>query len=314
MTTEPTGSEPAPTGFRDRHLAHGALHRSPRKAILFALSAVFCLVVLDMLVKWLTEKYAIPQIIFLRYIGGLTLALTVAYTTGGFGQLRTRRLPDHAIRSVFNLITMLLFYYALKVMPLADVVAIAFAAPLFMTLLSMALLGERVGPYRWTALVVGMIGVVIILRPGHESIGLGGLLALLSALFYALTQISARQLSNSETSASILFYYSLGVLLISGCLVPFYWQMPPLEDWGLFFLLALFGSFGQLFLNQACRYGEVSLIAPMEYTSLFWAILFGFMVWGDIPSWTVILGASIIIVSTLYITRREMAVKRGLTP
>lgn len=310
MSTQPKGSEATPVGFRDRHLAHGTLHRSPRKAILFAIAAVFCLVILDMLVKWLTATYAIPQIIFLRYIGGMALALGVAWNSGGFGQFRTRRLPDHVVRAVFNLITMLLFYYALKVLPLADAVAISFAAPLFMTLLSMVLLRERVGIYRWSALIFGMIGVIIILRPGHESLGLGSLLALASALFYALTQISARQLSTSESSATILFYYSLGVLLISGCIVPFYWQTPTLFDWGLFGLLALFGSVGQLFLNQACRYGEVSLIAPMEYTGLFWAALFGFLVWGDIPSWSVILGAVIIVASTLFITQRELALKR----
>ncbi|WP_170984508.1 DMT family transporter [Rhodoligotrophos defluvii] len=292
--------------FHTRHLAHGALQRAPRKAILFALAAIFCLCTLDVLVKWLAARYSIPQIIFLRYIGGLCLALAVAHGSGGFGQFRTRRLSGHLTRAVFNLITMLLFYYALRALPLADAVAIAFAAPLFMTLLSIGLLGERVGIYRWSALLVGMVGVVIIMRPGDAGFGLGGLAALASAFFYALTQISARQLSNSESSATILFYYSILVLLVSAALMPWYWQMPSLTDWGLFVLLALFGSVGQLFLNQACRYGEVSMIAPVEYTGLFWAVLFGFLVWGDIPSWSVILGAVVIILSTFYITRREL--------
>ncbi|MGF7162292.1 drug/metabolite transporter (DMT)-like permease [Rhodoligotrophos appendicifer] len=289
----------------DTHLV-GGLRRSPRKAILFALAAIFCLCVLDVLVKWLAASYSIPQIIFLRYIGGLALALVVAQRSGGFAQLRTNRISGHLTRSLFNLITMLLFYYALRMLPLADVVAIAFAAPLFMTLLSILFLGEKVGPARWLALAIGMVGVIVILRPGDGSLGLGGALALCSALFYALTQISARQLSSTESSATILFYYSAGVLVITMCLLPWNWQMPSLFDWGLFVLLSIFGSYGQLFLNQACRYGEVSMLASIEYTGLFWAVLFGFLVWGDIPTWSVVIGAGIIVASTLFITRREM--------
>ncbi|WP_342642707.1 DMT family transporter [Rhodoligotrophos ferricapiens] len=308
MTERQLEQKSGAAGFQG-HLAHGALQRSPRKALLFACAAIFCLCVLDTLVKWLAEHYSIPQIIFLRYIGGLALALAVARGSGGLGQFRTKRLGGHITRAIFNLITMLLFYYALRALPLADAVAIAFAAPLFMTLLSILLLGERVGPYRWSALIVGMIGVVIILKPGGDGLGLGGLAALASAFFYALTQISARQLSNSETSATILFYYSMGVLVISGAMMPWYWELPSAHDWMLFVLLAVFGSFGQLFLNQACRYGEVSMIAPMEYTGLFWAVLFGFLVWGEVPTWTVLLGALVIILSTLYITRREMMQK-----
>lgn len=291
-----------------------ALRNLPLRAVLYMLAAVSSLAVLDAGVKWLTTGYSVPQIAFLRYIVGFGLAVSLALRLGGIRTLRTRRLPGHALRSVFNIATMLTFYYALALMPLADVVAIAFAAPLFMTLLSMPILRERVGPRRWAALLVGFAGVLIIVRPSGTGLDPAALLALASALLYALTVISSRQLSTTEPSHTILFYYSVSVLLATGAVLPWQWTTPSLADFWIFLLVGISGSFGQFFLAQAFRYGEVSLLAPIEYTALLWAILLGFVLWGEVPSWTVLGGAALVMACSLYIMHREAVVARRQAP
>jgi drug/metabolite transporter (DMT)-like permease len=191
------------------------------------------------------------------------------------------------------------------------VIAIAFAAPLFMTVLSVPMLGERVGPRRWAALSVGFVGVIVTLRPFSDGFNPVGLLALASAAFYAFMLITSRQLSATESSISILFYYSIGVIVTTGAAMPWQWITPTWSDAGLFLAGGIVGSFGQLFLSQAFRYGEVSLLAPLEYTALIWAILLGLVIWGDVPTWWMLLGAALVIASTLYIAHREARLGRG---
>jgi uncharacterized membrane protein len=171
------------------------------------------------------------------------------------------------LRSVLNLATMVTFYYALRALPLADTLAIAYAAPLFMCLLSIVLLGEKVGPRRWTAIVVGFVGVLIIVQPGGTGLRPAALLALTSALLYALTNITSRQLSTSEQSHTILFYYSVSCLVVMGPIMSWNWTTPSWQDWLVFLVVGVAGSFGQFCLNQALRYGEVPLLAPIDYTS-----------------------------------------------
>jgi drug/metabolite transporter (DMT)-like permease len=291
------------------------LRFAPGRAVVFMLAAVFCLAVLDAGVKWLTADYPIPQIGFLRYCIGLCFAIGLAMRFGGIATLRTHRPGGHAVRSLFNIITMITFYYALRLMPLADAVAVGFAAPLFMTALSVPLLRERVGPRRWAAIVVGFFGVLLIAGPGSGpegfEIGWGAILALISAFTYAVTLITSRQLSRTELSHTILFYYSIGVILVTGATLPFNWVTPTLADLWIFLLVGVSGSIGQYCLNQAFRYGEVSFIAPLEYTSLLWAGLFGVMFWGDIPTWTVLAGAAIVVLANFYVVRREAAARRA---
>ncbi len=291
------------------------LRFAPGRALLFMLAAVFCLATLDAGVKWLTADYPIPQIGFLRYCIGLCFAIALACRFGGIRTLRTHRLGGHAIRAVFNIITMITFYYALRLMPLADAIAVGFAAPLFMTALSVPLLRERVGPRRWAAIVVGFFGVLLIAGPGSGpdgiEIGWGAALALISAFTYAVTLITSRQLSRTELSHTILFYYSVGVIIVTGATLPFNWVTPTWPDLWIFLLVGITGSIGQFCLNQAFRYGEVSYIAPIEYTGLLWGMLFGVTFWGDIPTWTMLAGALIVVIANLYVLRREIAIRRA---
>lgn len=302
--------------------AAAGLRHAPVRAMVYSFSAVASLTLLDAGVKWLTTDYAVPQIAFIRYLFGIALAVILASRMGGLASLATRRPFGHALRSVLNLATMITFYFALKLMPLADTMAIAFATPLFMVGLSVLLLKEKVGPRRWSAVIVGFMGVILILQPSGTGVASGALLALVSAFLYALTLITSRQLSTTEPSHTILFYYSIGVLLMTGLagllgetawLASWAWAPLRTVDLWIFVLVGVSGSFGQFFLNQAFRYGEVSLLAPIEYTGLLWGILYGVVLWGELPTWVTLAGAAVVAGSSLYIAQREARLRRAET-
>jgi drug/metabolite transporter (DMT)-like permease len=284
----------------------------PIRGALYMLGAVTSLSILDVAVKILVDDhaYAVAQVGFVRYCIGVFIAAGIAWRAGGFETLRTSRPLGHGLRAVLNLGTMITFYYALKLLPLADCFAVAYAAPLFVTALSVPLLKEKVGPRRWAAVLIGFAGVMFMLQPSGAGVNAGSLLALSSAFLYALTLITSRQLSSTERSHTILFYYSCVVIVVLGFFMPWQWETPTPEHWTLFIVSGVAGSFGQFFLNQAFRYAEASLIAPLDYTGMVWAILFGYWVWGDVPTWIVLAGAAVVICSTLYIVRREALLRR----
>jgi drug/metabolite transporter (DMT)-like permease len=281
------------------------LRNFPARAIAYMLAASFLIIILDTAVKWLAKGYSPLQIGFVRYVMGLGIAAGIATRAGGIGTLRTRRIGGHLLRSALNLTTMLSFYYALRLLPLADSIAINFAAPLFVTALSGPMLGEHVGIRRWSAVAFGFAGVLLAVQPSPSGISLGAALALLSGLCWALTIVTSRQISGTESSHTILFYYSLAVVIVLGATMPSLWIEPSFHDWLWFIVVGIAGSFGQFCYNQAFRYGEASLVAPLDYLSIVWATLFGFVIFGDIPSWLVLGGAACIIVSSIYIAHRE---------
>jgi drug/metabolite transporter (DMT)-like permease len=284
---------------------------APAKGIVYMLCASATLTIMDAGIKWLTRDYPVPQIGFMRYAVGLVIAVALAARLGGIATLRTQRLGGHALRSLFNLVTMLTFYYALDALPLTDSIAIGYAAPLFMTTLSVPLLRERVGWRRWSAVGVGFLGVLIAAQPSGSGISTGALWALAAALFYALTLVTSRQLSTTESSHTILFYYSLFVVVALGAVMPWVWVAPRWGDLWLILFTGIAGSFGQFFLNQAFRYGEVSLLAPLDYSGLVWAGMLGFIVWADVPTPAVLAGSVIIISAGIYIVRREAMLRRA---
>ena len=291
-----------------------APRNAPAKGIAYMLAASATLTIMDAGIKWLTADYPVPQIGFMRYGVGILVAAAMAARLGGIATLRTRRPGGHALRSLFNLATMLAFYYALDALPLTDSIAIGYAAPLFMTALSVPLLRERVGWRRWLAVAVGFLGVLIAVQPSAAGISTGALYALAAALFYALTLVTSRQLSTTESSHTILFYYSLFVVVALGAWMPWVWVEPRLQDLWLIVFIGVAGSFGQFFLNQAFRYGEVSMLAPLDYSGLIWAGLLGFIVWRDVPTPAVLAGSAVIMSAGIYIVRREAMLRRRSGP
>jgi drug/metabolite transporter (DMT)-like permease len=291
------------------------LRHLPLKSVLYMLGGVFFLAIMDASAKWLTSGYPVVQLIFIGRLPAPVFAIGLALANGGLGTLKTRKIGWHLLRTFFSALTMGTFFYALKLLPLADTVAIAFVGPLFMCALSVPLLGEKVGPRRWVAILIGFAGVVVIVQPSGVGLGLGPVLALTAAFTYAVAVNISRRISNTETSHSMLFWFSTFLILCSGSLTPLEWITPRGSDIAVFVLLAFGGTVGQFLLTQAFRYGEISFLAPLEYTALIWASLFGVLFWQQFPTPTVLEGAAIIVACNLYVVQREVRARsRRLDP
>lgn len=271
-------------------------------AILFAM---FCMSMMDGMAKWLGQGYSAIQVAFFRGVFALIPILVVVWQSGGIGALHTRRPLAHAFRAATIWLALVCFFAALRTMPLADAVAIAFAAPLFVTALSVPVLGETVGPRRWAAVIVGFLGVLIMVRPGAGTFQLEALLVLLAALGYALSMLTTRRLARTETNAAILFYSTVGSTLANALLLPFFWSTPAMGDLGLFAGLGLIGGIGSFFMVLAYRHAPAAVVAPFDYTALLWATLIGWLVWQELPDAPVWIGAAVVVASGLYIIHRE---------
>ena len=276
------------------------------KGIACMLIAVGLFAVMDAMVKWLGETYPTAQMVFFRAaFAFIPLAIVIGRGGGLHRALRVTNGWGHVIRCLVGMGSLGLFFYCFPRMPLADMIAITFAAPIFITALSVPLLGERVGPRRWLAILVGFGGVLVILQPGGSGFDSVALLALLGTLFYALAAVSVRWLSRTESSTSIVFTFTLTCTLVSAVFLPFNWVTPDLTDLVLLIGLGLIGGCAQIFMTDAFRYADVSLVVPFEYSAMLWAALLGFLFWGEIPGNNVWYGAAIVVASGLYILFRE---------
>jgi drug/metabolite transporter (DMT)-like permease len=274
-------------------------------------AAILSFSVQDAAIKWLSRDYGLAQIIFFSRILAVPLAVLLAYRSCGLGQLRTRRPLLQIARASFTVCDMLCFTAAVWLMPLADAITIGFAAPLFMTILSVPLLKERVGPRRWTAVLLGFIGVAIALQPSGAGFGLPSFYALGSALAFAVLIIFTRMLTATETVPCMMLWNSGIVASVMFIAMLWNWHTP--TGWGIwiFLLSASIGAVAQLLITEAFRLGEVSLLAPIQYTSLLWAGFFGYVIFGNSPTLTLLVGAAVIVGSALYIVEREARLARA---
>ncbi|MEQ9639242.1 MAG: DMT family transporter [Alphaproteobacteria bacterium] len=283
---------------------------NPRLRGIFAMiGAMGALSALDAVAKWLTAGYPVTEVVFFRSVFTMLPVGVMLAREGGFGSLRTQRLGAHLLRAAIGVATASCFFMAVWLMPLADATAIVFTGTLFVTALSVPLLGERVGPRRWAAVLVGFLGAMVIVRPGMGVFGTGAWFALGAAFCYALVAISTRWLGRTENSTTMAFYYAAFGGLISLAGLPFGWVMPTWEDLGLFVLLGLFGGVGSLLLGEAFRHAPVALVAPFEYTALVWATILGFVFWHELPDAFTWAGAAILVASGLYVMHREHKMK-----
>ncbi len=281
-----------------------------RRGIALMCTGVLCMVGLDVTAKMLLASYGLWQLVFLRCAFSALFILLFAWRTGGSAAVRVRQPRWHLLRSVLMVGSMTAFFYALPRIPLADVLTLAFVAPLVVTALSRPLLREPVGPWRWGAVLVGFVGVLILLRPGSAVFQPAGFLALGGACLYALLSLTARKLSGSEsTSALSLYLFPLPMLVgLVGSLQQ--WQTPDPAGWLLFAACGLFGGLAFVFINAAFRYAPAAVLVPFEYTGLVWAASAGYVFWGEVPSQNTWLGATLIIASGLFILYRETVVQR----
>ena len=281
-----------------------------RGAILLGIGAMMLAVavfaVMEAAVKWLSSGYPTLQIVFFRSAFALVpLYVLLLWRGDALAGIRTRRMTEHLLRSAIGFGALVGFFHAYGQMPLADVIAIGFAAPIFLTALSVWLLHEKVGRHRWAAVVAGLCGVLLMVRPDGGVFAPAAAVALAATLLYALAMIQVRRMSATESATATVFCFSVFSLVASGLAMPLQWIMPTPLDAILLILIGLLGGIGQIALTYAYRLAPVSVVAPLDYVSLLWGVLFGWLIWGDLPAGATLAGAAIVAASGLYILHRE---------
>ena len=263
----------------------------------------------DSLAKLLTGTYPVGEILFFRSLFVFIPVFFMVSRSGGIGSLRINNWKGQLSRGVCVLFTTFGFVMAIRVMPLADVIAIFFVSPIFATAMAPFLLGEKVGWRRWTAVVVGFSGVLFMIKPGSNPLVWIAVFALAAAFTNSLRDIITRRLSTTETNNSIMFCSTAFVLLGGLVTLPFDWKPPDHYGIGLLALPGTLQGVGQYFLVIAFRFGEVGVLAPFRYFNLVWAVIYGFLFFGDIPQRDMIIGGLVVVGSGLFIWWREMQVK-----
>lgn len=282
------------------------------RAIGLALAGVALFGLLDMQAKVLGGLYPVPEVIWARYAGHCLLMLVVLGPRHGRGLVRTGRLGVQLARGVLLLLSTGFFFTALSYLPLAEAAAIGFVAPLLVTLLSIPMLGERVGWRRLTAVAVGFGGVLVILRPGGSLFTPAALLPLCTAVTYGLYQILTRRIGISEKPVASLFYTSLVGALAMTLVVPFVWVGPDWRHLPMFLALGVCGGVGHFLMIRALQLAPVSLIAPFGYSAIIWSLLFGWLVFGQFPDRISLVGIAVVVASGLYVAYRESVRLRAL--
>jgi drug/metabolite transporter (DMT)-like permease len=278
---------------------------SPLRGIVLMLLSVGIFSVMDALVKLLTQHYHPFQVAFFRGLCAILPIGVMIAASGGPRLLATRHPLGHVLRSIVGVGALLLFFYAFAHMKLADVVAVSFAGPLFVTALSVPLLGEQVGWRRWSAVLVGFAGVVLVVDPGTVHEDPMALTALAATVCYALSLIVIRKLSATESNAAIVFYYSVSVAIVCGVLLPFIWIAPTYPHLALLVLVGLLGGTAQYIMVEAFRWAPVSVLVPFEYSAILWSLIFGYVGFDETPDAQMLLGVAIIVASGLYLLQRE---------
>lgn len=276
----------------------------PIAAIVMVLFAMLIFVSTDAIAKHLTDTLTTQQIVCVRYMS-ISVILFPILMLQPSGTLRTTKPILHAVRGLLLMLSSLLFVFALEDLPLELSTAIGFVAPLYVTALSIPLLGEKVGVRRWVGVIVGFAGVMIILRPGGAAFQLAMLLPLLSSLFWALGLIITRLMRGSERPVAILFYSSLVGGLASLPLALPLWRSPSEFEWVLLIGLGVLNAAGQYLIIRAFMMASASLLAPFSYASIVWAILIGTVVFGTRPDGATVIGTLTLIAAGLYVWHRE---------
>ena len=306
-------------------MIHHLSNLSPQyKGILCLLGSVAVLTASDSIIKWLSLHYALYEIMLFRALVALGITFVIIYFEGGFQVLRTCRPLLHVIRAFLMVLANMCFFLGAAAMPLADAAAIFFSTPLFICVLSIPILGERVGPWRWVAIFIGLIGVVVMLRPGTGSLSLVGLLPLTAAFAYACMQMLTKKLGMQERASTMAFYLHMAFIVtsvtaglafgdgkfhtdsnLSAAFLLRAWSWPTDSHWLLILLCGTLVGIGMYLLSQAYRIGSASVVAPFEYAAMPFAVFWGFQLWGDFPDAISLIGGALIIGSGLVILFRE---------
>lgn len=261
---------------------------------------------MDAVAKWLVmADISSTQVIAVRSWIMIPAILVALALKGNLGDLRSARPLAHAGRGMLGFIAPFTFFTALEDLPLANATVIFFSSTFIMTALSAILLREQVGFHRWTAVVVGFIGVIIAINPGQGGNLTGYLLVLCSAMMYAFLFLSGRHLTATDTVISLVFSLNLMMGVVASVLLPWSWVAMSWETLGMALLMTVIALLAHIAITAAFSRAQVSVLAPFEYTSLIWAAIIGYLVWGNLPSLNMWVGATIIIACGLYVIHRE---------
>ena len=265
---------------------------------------------MDVIVKW-SDDYPVGQVLFFRGFCGMIPILFLIPKERFIDFYKTDRPLLHLKRCLAGLIALISIFVALRNLPLATVVSITFAAPIFTTIFSIFLLNEKVRLYRWLAVLVGFLGVIIISEPGLTSLNIYYLYPIIFCLGLSYVAIAIRQLSSTEPVWLIGLFFSISILILS--LFSIFkegWILPSFKDLFLLSMVGILGGLANLWLTQSYKFSEVSLVTPLKYLALVFAIIFGYLFWGEIPTIKTLIGSALVIFSSIIIFRREVYLKR----
>lgn len=276
------------------------------RGILAMLLAIALFSLMDAGMKLLSADLPAMQVAALRGLSSLPLVLVWVLASGGVKPLLRVRWRLHLLRGALAIVMLASFAYALARLPLAEAYSIFFVAPLLVTALSVPLLREKVGPRRWTAIVVGLLGVLVILRPsGAGMLSLAGLAVLVSAVSYSISAITVRVLHRSDSGQSMVFWMLAMLSLGASVLAWPEWRVISAGHWPVLIGVGITGFLGQIAITEAFRHGEASVVAPFEYSALAWGLGLDWLLWRTLPDGITFIGAGIIVASGLYLIRRE---------
>ncbi|MEQ1881360.1 MAG: DMT family transporter [Burkholderiales bacterium] len=274
---------------------------SPRvRAISYMMVMVFCFSILETIAKYLSRSYPVPMIVWSRYAVHATFMLLLLARMGP-RLMRTGMPTGQVFRASLLVGSTSCYFMALSYLPMADTKAISFVAPLLVTAFAVWILHEHVGWSRWAAVIAGFLGVLFIIRPGGGMLQWPALLPLLAAVFYSLYQIMTRKISDTESPLTTLFYTGIVGCAWMSIAVPFFWKTPQLHHVPLFLVLGMAAGFGHFMLIKALELENASVLSPLGYVQMVWVILFGFLVFGELPGLTSLIGMAIIVGSGLYV-------------
>jgi drug/metabolite transporter (DMT)-like permease len=284
----------------------------PGLGILLMVASTVVFSILWCCVKDLSERYSVVEVSFFRSFFAMIPVAPMLLGRRRWRLLRVRRISGHFWRAVISTGSMIFGFAAYHLMPLSDAVAISFMAPLVLTALSVPFLGERVGIHRWSAVIVGFGGVLVIVNPGAGMLTVGVGVAIGAAVASAVAMVTIRQLNRTDAPLAIVFYFTLFSTLFTALPLAFLWTTPSARDWALLVLMGVAGGIGQYLMTRAFGLAPAAVISPFNYAGLLWATVFGWIIWGEVLKPQVLVGAAIVIASGLYILYRETRKTRAL--
>ena len=268
------------------------------------IASVFTLGINDIIVKGLSFKFPVWEIVFFRALSGVLVSILLVIIFG-LDSIRTKKPIGHMIRAFSAVACVVLFFFGIKLLLLAENQALFHSAPIIASILAVPILGEKIGFHRIIAVLIGFLGVLVILKPGTDLFNIYSLISLGSGFFAALTYLATRYLMATETSISIIFYYSFALLFTSIFFISENFLMPSFSELVPLISLGIVGSFGHYFASLAAKNAEVVIITPFEYSSFIFVTLLGYIFYNEIPDITIYIGIILIFISGVYIVYRE---------